>query len=141
MLTWAGEKLRPEWLEQFVAGKIAYKPRPYVLARMPGYSPSLTKGMAEGLSFEHGFPVALARERAPGAETLEIGMRLVGENGGFNCTTCHALGDRSATAVFEAPGPNFSYTQERLRKGYFIRLDACSTTHRSRNQDAEVCRR
>ena len=121
MLTWAGEKLRPEWLEQFVAGKIAYKPRPYVLARMPGYSPSLTKGMAAGLSFEHGFPVALARERAPGAETLEIGMRLVGENGGFNCTTCHALGDRAATAVFEAPGPNFSYTHERLRKGYFIR--------------------
>jgi mono/diheme cytochrome c family protein len=121
MLTWAGEKLRPDWLEQFVAGKIAYKPRPYLLARMPGYSSGLTKGLAEGLSFEHGFPLAPARERAPGAEKLEIGLRLVGENGGFNCTTCHALGDRPATAVFEAPGPNFSYTHERLRKAYFIR--------------------
>jgi hypothetical protein len=121
MLTWAGEKLRPEWLEQFVAGRIAYKPRPYLLARMPGYPVGLTKGLAEGLSFEHGFALGAGKESAPADELLKIGERLIGENGGFNCTSCHALGDRAATAVFEAPGPNFSYAHERLRKDYFIR--------------------
>jgi len=120
-LTWVGEKLQPEWLERFVAGKIAYKPRPYLLARMPGYPPGLTGAFAEGLSFEHGFPLNSAKESAPTPEMLQIGERLIGENGGFNCTSCHALGDRAATAVFEAPGPNFSYAHERLRKDYFIR--------------------
>ena len=54
-------------------------------------------------------------------KAAENGARLLGENGGFNCTTCHAVGDRAATAVFEAPAVNFAYSFERLRKGYYHR--------------------
>jgi hypothetical protein len=46
---------------------------------------------------------------------------LIGENGGFNCINCHALGGRPATAPFEAPAPNFASTTKRLRKHYFDR--------------------
>ena len=120
MLTWAGERLQPEWMEQFIAGKIAYKPRHYLIARMPGFS-TAAKGIAEGLSHEHGFALAISKEPEPAEEIVRAGERLVGENGGFNCTTCHTLGDRAATAVFEAPGPNLAYTRERLRKGFFAR--------------------
>ena len=120
MLTWTGEKLRPEWAEHFIAGRVAYKPRHYLLARMPGFS-AAAKSIAEGLSHEHGFPLAIPKEPEPPAEIVKTGERLIGEGGGFNCTTCHTLADRPATAVFEAPAPNFSYTRERLRKGYFMR--------------------
>ena len=120
MLTWAGERLQPGWMEQFIAGKIAYKPRHYLPARMPGFS-TAAKGIAEGLSHEHGFALAIPKEPAPAVEIVKVGERLTGENGGFNCTTCHTLGDRAATAVFEAPGPNLAYTRERLRKGWFAR--------------------
>ena len=42
-------------------------------------------------------------------------------DGGFNCVTCHAVGDTPATAVFEAPAINFKESAERLRRGYFLR--------------------
>ena len=120
MLTWAGEKLRPEWMTQFIAGKTAYKPRHYLLARMPGFALH-AKGIAEGLSHEHGFALTIPKEPAPDADIVKAGEKLISENGGFNCTTCHMLADRAATAVFEAPAPNFSHTRERLRKGYYSR--------------------
>ena len=120
MLTWTGEKLRPEWMTQFIAGKTAYKPRHYLLARMPGFAQP-ARGIAEGLSHEHGFALTISKEPAPADDLVKAGEQLIGESGGFNCTTCHTLADRAATAVFEAPAPNFSYTRERLRKGYFTR--------------------
>jgi mono/diheme cytochrome c family protein len=120
MLTWLGEKLQPAWMENFIAGKTDYKPRPWLIARMPGFAQH-SKGLAEGLSLEHGFLPAIPQEAKPAPELVKIGETLLGENGGFNCTTCHTVGDRAATAVFEAPGPNLAYTRERLRKGYYDR--------------------
>lgn len=120
MLTWTGEKLQPEWMATFIAGKTAYKPRHYLLARMPGFAQP-ARGIAEGLSHEHGFALAVPKEPAPAEDIVKAGAQLVSENGGFNCTTCHTLADRAATAVFEAPAPNFSYTRERLRKEYYMR--------------------
>ena len=35
ILTWAGEKLRPQWMAKFIAGQIPYKPRYYLRARCP----------------------------------------------------------------------------------------------------------
>ena len=120
MLTWTGEKLQPAWAEKFIAGKIDYKPRHWMLARMPAFE-AYAKGLADGLSLEHGFFLAPSPSPNAEPELVKIGETLVGENGGFNCTTCHTLGDRAATAVFEAPGINLAYSPERLRKFYYDR--------------------
>jgi mono/diheme cytochrome c family protein len=120
MSTWLGEKLRPEWMSNFISGNVSYKPRPWLIARMPGFA-TVANGLAKGLSFEHGFSATIDPEPAVDAEKAKIGEILLGENGGFNCTTCHAVGDRPATAVFEAPGVNFAYAHERLRWEYYRR--------------------
>ena len=119
-LTWLGEKLQPAWMAQFIAGHGKAKPRPWLIARMPGF-PAVAEGLANGLSLEHGFPLAPAPALALDAAKVKAGETLLSENGGFNCLQCHAIGDRAATAVFEAPAPNFAYARERLRKEYFDR--------------------
>ncbi len=119
-LTWTGEKLQPAWMEKFIAGQVNYKPRHYLLARMPGFA-SVAKGISEGLSLEHGFTLSPVKDTPAAPDVIKAGETLISENGGFNCTTCHTLGDRPATAVFEAPGINLAFARERLRKGYFDR--------------------
>jgi mono/diheme cytochrome c family protein len=120
MLTWFGEKLRPDYLATFIAGHAADKPRPWIVGRMPGFA-SPSEMLAKGLAHSHGFGTNLAPEPAPDAEKVKAGETLLGENGGFNCVQCHTLGTRAATAVFEAPGPNLALTPTRLRKEYFHR--------------------
>jgi mono/diheme cytochrome c family protein len=120
VFTWFGEKLRPDWMEGFIAGTLDVKPRTWVIARMPGF-PAPAKGIAEGLSLEHGFPLVTSPELSADAARLTAGETLLGEHGGFNCTTCHGVGDRPPTAVFEAPGINLGLTPQRLREGYYHR--------------------
>jgi mono/diheme cytochrome c family protein len=120
MSTWLGEKLRPAWMANFISGKVADKPRPWLIARMPSFE-TIAHGVADGLAFEHGFARTIEPEPAIDAEKAKIGEVLLGENGGFNCTTCHAVGERPATAVFEAPGVNFAYAHDRLRHEYYER--------------------
>ena len=119
-LTWLGEKLRNEWMSSFIAGKIDYKPRTWLIGRMPGFAHH-ADGLALGLNHQHGLPQKEASEPEPNAEKVAIGQKLLGADGGFNCITCHAVGDTAATAVFEAPAINFVQSIERLRKGYFKR--------------------
>jgi len=118
-LTWLGEKLRLDYAAEFIAGHGIDKPRPWIVARMPGFA-SPAKGIAEGLAQQHGLPPA------DPALTLEpdlvtAGETLLGENGGFNCTSCHGVGDKPGTAVFEAPGINLTLSQQRLRHDYTLR--------------------
>jgi mono/diheme cytochrome c family protein len=120
MLTWLGEKLQPAWMANFIAGHGDYKPRPWIVARMPGFN-APAESLAKGLSLQHGFPLATAPEPPPNLATVKAGETLTGENGGFNCIQCHDLGKRPATAVFEAPAPNLAYAHERVRKEYFHR--------------------
>jgi mono/diheme cytochrome c family protein len=120
-LTWTGEKLKPEWTAAFIAGKVAERPRPYLGgARMPAF-PVRAEGIALGLALEHGIPARSAPEPAPDPELSEVGRKLAGPNGGFDCLSCHGIGPRPATKVFEGPGPNFRLSRERLRKDYFLR--------------------
>lgn len=118
--TWFGEKLRPVWEADFIAGHGKYKPRPWIVARMPGFE-TVGKGIAEGLALEHGLPGVPEPEKAVDAAIAADGEKLLGENGGFNCTTCHGIGARLPTAVFEAPGIDLAYASERLRPGYYHR--------------------
>jgi mono/diheme cytochrome c family protein len=118
-LTWLGEKLRTEYASEFIAGHSAAKPRPWLVARMPGFAAPAT-GIATGLAAQHGFPPA---EPAPAidAERAKFGATLLGESGGFNCTSCHGVGARPGTAIFEAPGINLALSAPRLRHDYFLR--------------------
>jgi len=119
-LTWLGEKLRPDYLAAFIAGHTKDKPRPWLVARMPGFA-AAAEGIAQGLSLGHGFPLSATVSAKAKPETVKTGLVLIGENGGFNCLQCHALGDRGATAVFEAPGPNLALAAARLRPEYYHR--------------------
>jgi mono/diheme cytochrome c family protein len=105
-------------MEQFIAGKVAHKPRPWIIGRMPGFG-AWAHGLAEGFALSHGLPLTEAEPKVT-PDRAEIGERLLGENG-FNCLQCHALGEKGATAVFEAPGPNLIRVRGRLREGYYTR--------------------
>ena len=119
-LTWLGEKLRPDWSAKFIAGEPMDKPRPWLAARMPGYA-FHGAGLAAGLSFQHGFPLACEPEAPVDPAAASVGARLAGTSGGFNCIQCHGVGSRPATAPFEAPGNNLSASTHRLRRTYYDR--------------------
>lgn len=115
-----GGKLKPEWAEQFIAGRVAYKPRHWIQERMPSFG-AYAEGLAHGMAMEHGFPRKTFGEPEIDQIAAEIGRRLVASDGGFSCISCHSIGKIGATAVFESPGINFAYATERLLKSYFTR--------------------
>jgi mono/diheme cytochrome c family protein len=120
-LTWIGEKLKPEWGVAFLKGEIAERPRPFLKnLRMPGF-PMRAEGLIHGFSLEHGYPARGAAEPAPNPELAEFGRKLSGPTGGLDCVSCHGIGPKGATKVFEAPAPNFKMARARLRKSYYDR--------------------
>jgi mono/diheme cytochrome c family protein len=122
LLTWTGEKLRPEWMAQFIAGKIPYKPRYYLRARMPSFA-ARADLIATGLAEQHGCPPTLPPIAQSDPQQAEIGRQLCGKvpNQGFSCIQCHAVADLPPFAAFEAPSINFKYAAERLRHEYYDR--------------------
>ena len=121
-LTWLGEKLHPAAMAELIAGQTKDRPRPWLFARMPGYPRPTADRLATGLTYDHGLSLTDPPPTAPAPPApLTIGEKLLTENGGFNCLQCHGLGDRPATAVFEAPGPNLALTHQRIRRAYFDR--------------------
>lgn len=119
-LTWFGEKLKPDFMTQFIAGKVDWKPRDWIQSQMPGFGEERAKLLTEGLSHQHGV-TAKQEETGPIDEELaKIGHILVGPVGGFSCSACHSVADYQAHA-FEAPGINLGRVNERLRYDYFRR--------------------
>jgi mono/diheme cytochrome c family protein len=118
-LTWIGEKLKPEWASSFIAGKVSYKPRPYLRARMPAF-PIRAEGLAVGLALEHGFAAVSPPDPASDPELIPVARQLV-KNSGLNCVSCHNIGKTPAVGVFEAPGVNFMRVKERIRHDYYER--------------------
>lgn len=119
-LTWQGEKLKTAWMTEFIAGRVEDKPRWWLIGVMPGFSQHAA-GMALGLGQQHGFGPKDPEDPKPDPARIAVGEKLLGMDGGFNCITCHDVGDKEATAVFEAPGINLALSAERLRKGHFHR--------------------
>jgi mono/diheme cytochrome c family protein len=104
----------------FIAGAAPQKPRPWLVARMPGFGgPAI--GIANGLAHQHGMPLVDPPEPAAANDRIAAGEKLIGSDGGFNCTTCHGVKDQPPTAVFEAPGTNLGLATGRVRKGYYMR--------------------
>ncbi|MEA2708830.1 MAG: hypothetical protein QOF78_1431, partial [Phycisphaerales bacterium] len=119
-LTWLGEKLRPQWAAEFIGGKIPYKPRPWLRARMPGF-PARAQALAEGQAAAHGVPIVAPPHEKPDPALAEIGKKLVARQGGFSCVQCHGVGDMKAFAPFEAPAINFIHVSDRLTREYYDR--------------------
>jgi mono/diheme cytochrome c family protein len=113
-------KLRPEWMEQFLAGQIASRPRPWLSARMPAF-PQYARGLAQGFAMLHGVPPVTPAEPAIDLAAAKVGQKLVSAEGGFSCIACHAVAKVGATQVFENAGINLAYGANRLLKPYFQR--------------------
>ena len=77
--------------------------------------------LARGFAMEHGCPTKSPEDEAPAPELSEIGRKLSGPDGGYDCLGCHGIGPKKATKVFEGPGPNFKWVSGRIRKDYFVR--------------------
>jgi mono/diheme cytochrome c family protein len=118
-LTWIGEKLKPEWTAAFLAGKVKYKPRTWLRARMPAF-PVRAELLARGLALEHGYPAISPADPMPDEKRAEVGRNLASKTR-WNCAGCHNIGSTAAVGVFEAPGVNFMFVRERMRRDYFDR--------------------
>lgn len=119
-LAGAGAKLKPEWLTRLLRGDLPSKTRPWLPARMPAF-PWYAERLAAGLAAQHGLPPSTPPESPLDPALAADGRRLVSASGGFACVSCHAVGPSGATAVFEAPGINFTRVAERLHPDYFRR--------------------
>lgn len=119
-LTWAGEKLRPQWMIEFISGHLNYKPRPWLVARMPSFE-SRAKLISEGLAAAHGCLPSAAPNPPPDSELAPIGKKLSGRDGGFACIQCHAVASAKALSPFEAPAINFAHVSDRLTKEFYDR--------------------
>jgi mono/diheme cytochrome c family protein len=120
LLTFIGDKLRPEWAAKFIAGELKWRPRPWLQMRMPAF-PAAADLLAQGFSLEHGLPPVTPADPVVSDPPASFGKDLTGPNGGFNCSGCHGIGSAAPTAVFEAPGVNLGYATQRLQKDYYHR--------------------
>ncbi|WP_437186439.1 ThuA domain-containing protein [Planctomicrobium sp. SH668] len=122
-LTWAGEKLKPDWMEKFFKGDMSYKPREHIKGRMPAF-PAYAAALAKGLAEEHGH--SLNQEaKTIDLQLVEIGHALTLSNTGLDCRQCHAVGRDQPTGdtrVTIAPGINFAFISDRLQHDFYSRF-------------------
>lgn len=114
LLTWAGEKLQPEWLEGLLAGTNEHRARPWLRARMPamGAEPAL---LTRGLIETHGHDGVDFQHQTPDPDLLEHGRILTTWlGGGFGCQSCHHGGDGGGMAA-----PSLNMLGERIRPEFF----------------------
>ena len=117
-LTWAGEKLRGDWLADFLAGRAGDRPRPHLRVRMPAF-PAHADLLAAGLHHQHGLPASPVDVRAIDPELAAIGRDLV-RGDRLGCHSCHALGDAPALGGEGSEETiNFDLVRRRLRPPYF----------------------
>jgi len=119
-LTWAGEKLRPEWTEQLITGRLLYKVRPRMKARMPSF-PAYGPGFGRGLAQEHGFEPITQPRPTINQQQVDIGRQLI-ESDMLGCIDCHSVGNRAALAGPDTETINFQKISGRLRYSYFWRF-------------------
>lgn len=94
-LTGVGGKLRPDWMEEVLAGEGAV--RFYVHARMPRFAPEQVRDLAA--QFAAADPGAGAVDSAAfSAEAVEAGRALAGA-GGLNCIQCHQVAGHAAQGM------------------------------------------
>ena len=120
-LTWAGEKLRSDWLDDFLAGRTVDRPRPHLRARMPAFA-SHANVLATGLHHQHGLPASAVTAEPADAALAAIGRDLI-RGDRLGCHSCHALGDEPALGGEGSEETiNFALVRRRLRREYFDRF-------------------
>jgi mono/diheme cytochrome c family protein len=119
-LTWVGEKLHVDWMDRFMGGKLSYKPRAQLRARMPSF-PAYASGLARGFALDHGFGLARAEQPAVDLERARIGQELIRVDR-LGCASCHAVGGQGALSGAASEAINFQYTTDRMRRHYFDRF-------------------
>ena len=120
-LTWAGEKLRSDWLTDFLSGRTADRPRPHLRVRMPAFA-ARADLLAAGLHHQHGLPAAPVDVQPIDPELAAIGRDLI-RGDRLGCHSCHALGDDPALGGEGSEETiNFDLVRRRLRRGYFDRF-------------------
>ena len=132
--TWLGEKLKPDWMAKFIAGHGGEEPRPWLIPRMPGFTAAVTEPLARGLAHQHG--LALTDAPAPKPDFIKAGETLIGESGGFNCTTCHGVGDKPRPQSSKRRDQS-SPQRDRMRHGFYSRW-VLNPQRRSRHEDAAL---
>jgi len=120
MLTFTGDKLRPEWTAKLLRAELPYRTRPWLDLRMPAFKAG-AEFIAQGLAMSHGLPPVTPADPPSHGPGPADGTKLLGADGGFNCNQCHSLGSAPAVAIFEAPGINLGYAGQRLQKDYYHR--------------------
>ena len=129
-LTWAGEKLRSDWLADFLAGHGGDRTRPHLSARTPdgdARAGALTAAaragaLAAGLHHQHGLPASPATVEPVDEDLAVIGRDLVGGDR-LGCHSCHALGDEPALGgEGSEEAIDFALLRRRLRRPFFDRF-------------------
>jgi len=121
-LTYAGEQLRSRWLEDLLAGRVAYRVRPWLEVRMPRF-PRRAPGLALGLAADHGIRPSeeLTAPTRPSPETVRLGEKLFGSDGGFSCSKCHSIGARKARMEASFGVIDLLHSRQRLRDEFYLR--------------------
>ncbi len=119
-LTGAGDKLRPEWMADFIAGRCHYRPRPWLAQHMPAF-PTGAELLAQGLAMQAGHPPTTRAVQDAEPVERDLGRRLLGQEHGFACVACHAVGAQAAVTNSDAPGINLGHACQRLRPEWFQR--------------------
>ena len=117
-LTWAGAKLRSDWLGAYVAGRGQDRPRPHLRVRMPAF-PGHADLLAAGLHHQHGLPPSPPEPDPVDPELAAAGRDLI-RGDRLGCHSCHALGEDPALGGEGSEETiNFDLVRRRLRRPYF----------------------
>ncbi len=118
LLTWAGEKLQPAWLQEFLTRKETKPVRPWIRVRMPTFNMNSSL-FSRGLARQHGVTPTPPKAEKVDSKLAETGKKLLLLGDGFSCFTCHDYGDKKATGAFDAKGPDLEGFPVRLRKDFY----------------------
>ncbi len=122
-LTWAGEKLRADWMQRLFRGEIDHSQRTWLPARMPSF-PVHAELLANGLAAQHGVSPMPPPDQPVHRELAELGRELM-LPAHLDCRQCHGVGSeqpRGDANTQIALGINFADVRERMRHDFYHRF-------------------
>ncbi len=137
-LTWTGEKLRADWVVEFLSRPLDRPIRPWLKgARMPRFRTEAA-GLARGLAHQHGLSSESTVHVEYDAKLAELGRQLSLASG-LDCRQCHGVGKAEPSGDAQtqiALGPNFSDIRQRLHYDFYRRFVLDPAAFRPHNQNA-----